>query len=49
MKLISMITGEDDAFGCDFAFIDLTRDLARLALRRIAMLREQTRIDKALF
>lgn len=49
MKLISMITGEDDAFGCDYAFIDLTRDLAGLVLRRIAMLREQKCIDKDLF
>jgi hypothetical protein len=45
MKLISMITGEDDAFGCDYALIDLTPELARLALSRVAMLKELKRRD----
>jgi len=45
MRLISMVTAADDAFGCDYALVELTPDLGRLALRRIAMLRDQKRTD----
>lgn len=45
MKLISVVTCSDDVFGCDYALVDLTSDLARLACRRIAMLKEQKRLD----
>jgi hypothetical protein len=33
--------------GCDFAVVDLTPELARLALRRIAVLGEQRGVDPA--
>ena len=48
MKLISLVTGGDDAFGCDYAVVDLTSNLARLACRRIAMLKEQKHMDDSL-
>jgi hypothetical protein len=48
MKLISPVTGGDDVFGCDYALVNLTSNLARLACRRIAMLKEQKHIDDSL-
>jgi hypothetical protein len=48
MKLISIVTGEDDAYGCDYALIDLGPELARLALSRVVMLKEQKRRDEDL-
>jgi hypothetical protein len=48
MKLISAITGDDDAFGCDYALIDLSAELARLALSRVTMLKQLMRKDPEL-
>jgi hypothetical protein len=48
MKLISLVTGSEDAFGCDYALVNLTPKLARLALRRVALLKEQKRLDEDL-
>ncbi len=45
MKLISLVTCSDDAFGFDYALVDLTPKLARLALKRVAVLKEQKRLD----
>ena len=48
MKLISLVTGGDDAFGCDYVLVNLTPNLARLACRRVAMLMEQKHMDDSL-
>ena len=48
MKLISLVTGGDDAFGCDYALVNLTSNLAQLACRRVAMLKEQKHMDASL-
>ncbi len=48
MKLISLVTGSDDAFGCDYALVSLTSKLAGLAMRRIAILKEQRHLDESL-
>ena len=47
-KLISLVTGSDDAFGCDYALVNLTSKLAGLAMWRIAMLKKQKRLDESL-
>lgn len=42
MKLISLVTSEPEAsLDCDYALIDLTRELALIALRRIHALKAQ--------
>ena len=38
----------DHSGGCDFALVEITPDFARLALRRIEVLREQKALDAAL-
>jgi hypothetical protein len=48
MRLICVVTGSDDAFGCDYALVDLTPELAKLACRRIAILKGQKRLDESL-
>ena len=48
MKLISLVTGGDDAFGCDYVLVNLTSNLAQLACRRVAMLKEQKHMDDSL-
>ncbi len=48
MKLMCLVIGGDDAFGCDYALVNLTSKLARLACRRIAMLKEQKHMDESL-
>jgi hypothetical protein len=48
MKLISLVTCSDDVFGCDYAMVKLTAELAGLACRRIAILKEQKRLDESL-
>jgi hypothetical protein len=48
MKLISLVTGNDDAFGCDYVLVNLTSNLALLAWRRVAMLKEQKHMDDSL-
>ncbi len=47
-KLISLVTGGDDAFGCDYVLVNLTSNLAQLACRRVAMLKEQKHLDDSL-
>jgi hypothetical protein len=47
-KLISLVTGSKDACGCDYALVSLTSKLADLAMRRIAMLKEQSQLDEGL-
>jgi hypothetical protein len=37
----------DNKGGCDFAVVEITPELAKLALRRIAVLREQKALDPA--
>lgn len=49
MKLISRVTCPDGIDDCDYALIDLTPDLARLALKRIAMLNKCRANDPELF
>ncbi len=48
MKLISRITCPDEISDCDYALIDLTPDLARLGLSRIARLKEYKASDNDL-
>ena len=48
MKLISLVTGGDDTFGCDYVLVNLTSTLARLACRRVAMLKEHKHVDASL-
>ena len=48
MKLISLVTGGDDTFGCDYVLVNLTPNLAQLACRRVAMLKEQKHMDDSL-
>jgi hypothetical protein len=49
MKLISRVTCRDEVFGCDYALIDLTAALARVGLKRIAVLKDHKRIDNQLY
>jgi hypothetical protein len=48
MKLISIVSSDHDTSDCDYALIDLNRDLARLALGRISRFKAQKRIDPQL-
>ena len=48
MKLISLVTGCDDAFSCDYVLVNLTSNLAQLACHRVAMLKEQKHMDDSL-
>jgi hypothetical protein len=48
MKLVSLVTGGDDAFGCDYVLVNLTSNSAQLACRRVAMLKEQKHMDDSL-
>jgi hypothetical protein len=48
MRLICVVTGSDDAFGCDYAMLNLTSELTGLACRRIAILKEQKRLEESL-
>lgn len=48
MKLISTVSSDHDALDCDYAVIDLTPDLARLALRRVSILKAQKYADPQL-
>jgi hypothetical protein len=47
MRIILKVssTNEHSDGGCEFAIVDLTAELSGLALRRIATLREQRRLD----
>ena len=48
MKLISLVTGGDDGFGCDYVLVSLTSNLAQLACHRVAMLKELKHMDDSL-
>ena len=48
MKLISLVTGGYDGFGCDYVLVNLTSNLAQLACHRVAMLKEQKHMDDSL-
>ena len=48
MKVISLVTGGDDAFGCDYVLVNLTSNLARLVCRRVAMFKKQQHMDGSL-
>ena len=47
MRIILKVSSSNEhcTGGCDFALLDLTPELARLAVRRIATLREQKSVD----
>ena len=47
MKIVLKVSSsnENDSGGCDFVFIDLTAEIAALALRRIQTLRDQKNLD----
>ncbi len=48
MKLISTVSSDHETSGCDYALIELTSDLATLALNRVDTLKAQKRIDPQL-
>jgi len=48
MKLVSTVSSDQEACGCDYALIDLSPELARLALRRVNILRAQKPADQQL-
>lgn len=48
MKLISTVSSDHDALGCDYAVIDLSPVLARLALGRVSILKAQKNADPQL-
>ena len=47
MRIALKVTSSNEYFngGCEFALVDLNSELASLALRRIAVLREQKNLD----
>ena len=47
MRIALKVTSSNEYFngGCEFALLDLTQELAALALRRIGTLREQKNLD----
>lgn len=49
MKLISRVSCADEAFGCDYALIDLTPGFAKLALKRIATVKDLKQCDNDLY
>ena len=48
MKLVSTVSSDQETWNCDYALVDLTPDLARLALRRINLLKVQKKADEQL-
>jgi len=48
MKLISMVSSDHDTWGCDYALIDLNRDVARLALARVRLFKAHKNTDPQL-
>jgi hypothetical protein len=48
MKLVSTVSSDQEAWGCDYALIDLSPELARLALRRVNILKAQKQADEQL-
>ena len=47
MRVVLKVTSSNENYngGCEYALLDLTPDLASLALRRIAVLKEQRNLD----
>ena len=48
MKLVSTVSSDQETWGCDYALIDLSPELARLALRRMNILKAQKQADQQL-
>ena len=48
MKLVSTVLSDQDTWGCDYALIDVSPELARLALRRVNILKAQKQADQHL-
>jgi hypothetical protein len=48
MKLVSTVSSDQETWGCDYALIDLSPELARLALRRVNILKAQMQADQQL-
>lgn len=48
MKLVSTVSSDQETLGCDYALIDLSPELARLALRRVNILKAQKQADQQL-
>jgi hypothetical protein len=48
MKLTSTVSSDHETSGCDYALIDLSPDLASLALNRVSSLKALKRIDPQL-
>ena len=48
MKLVSTVSSDQEAWDCDYALIDLSPELARLALRRVNILKAQKQADQQL-
>jgi len=51
MKLILRVSSSNEYCdgGCDYAAVDLTRELASLALRRIQVLKEHKKTDELVY
>jgi hypothetical protein len=48
MKLVSLIESDHDTSSCDYALIDLNRDLARIALGRLKAFKAHKKTDPQL-
>ena len=48
MKLLSTVSSDQEAWGCDYALIDLSSELATLALRRVNIFKAQKQADQQL-
>ncbi len=48
MKLVSLVASDHDTSGCDYALIDLNRDLARIALGRLKAFKAHKKTDPQL-
>ena len=48
MKLVSTVSSDQETCGCDYALIDLSPELARLALKRVNILKGQKQADQQL-
>jgi hypothetical protein len=48
MKLVSLVESDHDTSGCDYALIDLNRDLARIALGRLKAFKAHKKTDPQL-
>ena len=48
MKLVSTVSSDQETWGRDYALIDLSPELARLALKRVNILKTQKQADQQL-